>query len=149
MSVQPCMNMPRTQIWTMTSAFGKCIYLRFHNIHSTDTTQMMQFQITAVFIKKEIKTRTAFLNCMPNSPLQEWKRNDMNVAADIAKWQHRWWGLSCGWLDSSVLEFGFYMDSLIYITCIIAHMNIQLTCAKNSLCWTIQNITFMWVRECL
>jgi len=44
---------------TMTSAFGTCIYLRFHNMHSTDTPQTMQFQIIPVF-KKLNKNENSF-----------------------------------------------------------------------------------------
>jgi len=65
----------------MTSAFGTCIYLRFHNIHSTDTPQMMQFQIMPVF-KKVNKNENSFFELHAKFSLAGMKCNDMNVTAD-------------------------------------------------------------------
>jgi len=100
---------------TMTSAFGTCIYLRFHNICSTDTPQMKQFHITSLFKKVNKNEKELFWTACQIFPCR-------NESAMTWMWQQTLPSDNtggepscCGWSDSSVLEFGFQMDSLIYI----------------------------------
>jgi hypothetical protein len=83
--------------------------------------------------KTEIVT---FLKRVPNLSLREWERNVTKMAEEYC------WAItqaagrsSCGPSSSSVLKFGFQLDSLVY-TYTAEHMHTEFWLAHNSTCAT-------------